>query len=132
MSSFAAKTYVLALGLFVIGALLSLGLNDWTWFARSGSAVVALGILFTSHEIIEHYDYLREHQRPRNERGAWTAAPKAKTAANHDWANKNSIRELIRARRREETIWESEFHGLRMLVIGTLVWGFGDLVGLLL
>lgn len=132
MSSAAAKTYFLALGLFLAGILLSLSLGDWSWFARSGSAVVALGILFTSHEIIEHYDYLREHQRLRDERGGRVAASASKPPATQDWANKNSIRELIRARRREETIWESQFHGLRMLVIGTLVWGFGDLVGRLI
>lgn len=126
MASNAAKTYVLAAGIFLVGVLLSLNSGDWSWFARSGSAVVALGILLTSHEIIDHYEYLREHQRPRDGR---PPAPTTPTPAGRDWASKNSIRELIRARRREETVWESEFHGLRMLVVGTLVWGFGDLIG---
>ena len=129
MSSNALKTYLAGAALFLAGFLLSLRTGDWSWFARSGSAVVALGILLTSHEIIEHYDYLREHQRQRDERAGRAGTAPPRPPAGQDWASKNSIRELIRARRREESIWESEFHGLRMLVVGTLVWGFGDLIG---
>lgn len=49
--------------------------------------------------------------------------------ASQDWADENSIRRLIRARSHEEEGWRSEFSGFQLLVTGTLVWGFGDLIG---
>lgn len=107
------------------GVAASLRTGDWGWFSRAGAAVVAIGIVLTSHQVFEHNRRLVEHQRrggtrPRN-------TPQA-----HDWAHENSIRQLIRSRSREEELWRSEFSGFHMLVGGTLVWGFGDLLGRLL
>lgn len=101
--------------------------GDWTWFSRTGAAVVAVGIVLTSRQIFEHNRRLLEHQRKYQ---ATRDAP-LHGIAGHDWANENSIRQLIRARSHEEENWRSEFSGFHMLVGGTLVWGFGDLLGLL-
>ena len=48
----------------------------------------------------------------------------------HDWAG--DMRALSRSRHREEDTWEYELSGVYMLVTGTLLWGFGDLIGNLL
>ncbi len=114
------RNLVISFAILVLGVLVSLYTGDWSWFSRSGSAMVALGIFFTSHQILEHSLRLREN------RMRWEAQ------SGHDWADENSIRKLIRARSREEDLWEIEFHGFYMLIVGTLVWGFGDLVGALL
>jgi hypothetical protein len=110
---------LLALLSLVAGIGMSLKSGDWTWFARAGAAVVAIGIVLTSRQILEHNRRLLEYQRRQ-----------AQGPRSHlDWANENSIRQLIRARTSEEDHWRSEFSGFYMLVGGTLVWGFGDLVG---
>ncbi len=109
------------------GIAASYASNDWTWFSRAGAAVVAVGIVLTSRQIFEHNRRLLEHQRKYP---APHEVPSRGTAG-HDWANENSIRQLIRARSHEEENWRSEFSGFHMLVGGTLVWGFGDLLGLL-
>lgn len=106
----------------VAGVLLSLRSGDWGWFARSGSVVVAIGIVLTSHQIFEHNRRLLAYQRRRHGRVAGGAS-------DHDWADENSMRRLIRARHDEEDHWRREFSGFYMLVGGTLVWGFGDLLG---
>ncbi len=118
------RNFVISFGILATGIVVSLESGDWTWFSRSGSALVAIGILFTSHQILEHSLRLKENRTRWEER-------LHEQCSGHDWADENSIRKLIRARSREEDLWEIEFHGLYMLVVGTLVWGFGDLLGAL-
>lgn len=125
--------YVITLLTLTVGVFVSIKTGDWTWFARSGSAMVACGIILTSREILEHSDRLREN------RENWEARirhnlklEQAGHHTDHDWASENSIRKLIRSRSREEDMWEIEFRGLYLLVAGTLVWGFGDLLGYVL
>ena len=126
MSLHANFSYALAVLAFIAGVAASVTTGDWAWFSRSGSAVVAIGIVLTSRQIFEHNRRLQEYQRHGNgqSQGSRVGLPP------HDWAGENSIRQLIRSRSREEEYWKSEFTGFHMLVIGTLVWGFGDLLGL--
>ncbi len=119
------RRYLLTSLIFLVGISASLATGDWNWFARSGSAVVALGVLLTSHQILEQYHRLRVSQELNDHR------PTNGHARERDWAGENSMRELIRTRRHEEDRWAEEFFGMRILVVGTLVWGFGDLIGVL-
>jgi len=111
----------------LVGAIAAIESGDWSWFSRSGAAVVAVGIVLTSRQVFEHNRRLVEQQR-KSQR---SHGPHPYDAHSHDWADENSIRQLIRARSHEEESWRREFSGFRMLVGGTLVWGFGDLTGLL-
>ena len=124
MSSHTRFSYGLAALAVIAGVAASLATGDWAWFSRSGSAVVAIGIVLTSRQVFEHNRRLQEYQRHGNGHGTAAGLPA------HDWAGENSIRQLIRSRSREEEYWRTEFTGFYMLVIGTLVWGFGDLLGL--
>jgi hypothetical protein len=108
------------------GLVVSLKTADWTWFSRSGAAVVAVGIVLTSRQVFEHNRRLLAHQRRRQAGGVAGVYG----GRGRDWADQDSIRQLIRSRSREEDSWRSEFSGFHMLVGGTLVWGFGDLIGL--
>lgn len=120
-----------AWGLTVLALLAGCGASlktgDWTWFARSGAGVVAVGIVLTSRQIFEHNRRLLAYQR----RSQGPSRSDSSIVHARDWANENSIRQLIRSRTREEDKWRSEFSGFYMLVGGTLVWGFGDLLGLI-
>ncbi len=111
-SNFAIKAYIVAVLTLFLGVVLSLNLHDWSWFARSGSLVVINGIILTSHQIIEHMGRLKQRQA------------KWESQFNHDWAEDDKYR-LIH---REAQILVSEKYGLYMLILGTLVWGFGDLL----
>lgn len=112
--------YAIVALLLAGGVLLSLRGGDWNWFSRAGSAVVAIGILLTSSQIREHSQRLR---RLRSQLAA---------QSQRDWAADDAKRALVRAAGQQETLWEIEGHGLYMLIAGTLIWGFGDLVGHLL
>lgn len=99
------------------GIGLSLGLGDWQWFSRAGSLVVVAGLMLASAQILEQLQALR-HRRHYGE--GW---------AQHDWASEAETQS--RARGNGEESGGAHAHGFYLLVIGTLVWGLGDLVGLL-
>ena len=112
---FTLKAYTAALITLLLGALLSMELGDWNWFARSGSLVVVYGILLTSQQIIEHMQHLGKQQR-------------RDMMVNRDWGADARHHFLHDD---HEQRWLSEKNGLTMLISGTLVWGFGDLINLL-
>jgi hypothetical protein len=110
---FAIKAYAVALLTLMLGVLLSVWLDDWLWLSRSGSLVVINGIVLTSHQIIDHINRLKLSQmRPPRQ-------------FERDWADSDK-RHLI-----DDVaggVWRYEKYGLYMLIVGTLVWGFGDLL----
>ncbi|MDH5785108.1 MAG: hypothetical protein OEZ16_05785 [Chromatiales bacterium] len=112
---FTLKAYSAALVTLLLGALLSMELGDWNWLARSGSLVVVNGIILTSHQIIDHMQQLGRQQR-------------RDSMVNRDWGG-DARHHLLQES--DERRWLSEKNGLYMLIIGTLVWGFGDLLNLL-
>ena len=110
---FAIKAYAIASLTLLLGVVLSLAFDDWEWFSRSGSLVVINGIILTSHQIIDHINRLKLEHVP------------ASRQFGRDWAN-NEKQQLIHDE--SHGIWQYEKYGLYMLIIGTLVWGFGDLL----
>lgn len=111
---FAFRAYAIAFLLLLAGAAISLRFSDWQWFARSGSLVVLTGIILTSQQIIEHMRQLTRMQRNVDRH------------CNRDWARDEKHATLYDD---HEARWASERCGLYLLIIGTFVWGFGDLLG---
>lgn len=109
------NAYGTALLLLAGGLLLSLRLDDWSWFSRSGSLVVVNGIILTSHQIIAHIHQLERERRLGGQ-------------VNRDWAGEEKYRLLHED---AYSLWANERCGLYMLIAGTLIWGFGDLFNLL-
>jgi hypothetical protein len=114
------KALLLSLIMLGSGIVLSLHLFDWSWFSRSGCLVVVIGIFLTSSQIIENSRRLKS-RRSYNDQNF-----------HRDFADKHKQRALQRSRGLEEDIWENGLRGFYLLIVGTLVWGFGDLAGLLL
>jgi hypothetical protein len=111
------KALVLSSTVFILGIWLSIDQDDWSWFARSGSMIVVIGIFLTSSQIIENSRKLRI-RRSRHEQNF-----------HRDYADEIKRGTLDRSRIMDEDIWENGLRGFYLLVIGTLVWGFGDLAG---
>lgn len=110
---FTLRAYTTALVTLALGILLSLKFSDWSWFSRSGSLVVINGIILTSHQIIMHMQNLSQYQRQRQ------------SQFQKDWAHEEKHHFIHED---SENRWKSEKYGLYMLILGTLVWGFGDLL----
>ena len=84
-----AMAFVMSIIILIVFYLLSSFLNDWTWFARSGSLLVCIGVITASYDI--------------KGRMKESKAPDA------------FISQAI--------ILESS-----IVVVGTFIWGFGDLL----
>jgi len=114
------KALLLSIIVIAAGIWFSLKLTDWSWFSRSGSLIVIIGILLTSSQVIENSRKLKT-RRSRNDHNF-----------NRDFADDIKNRDLERSRSLDEDIWENGLRGLYLLVTGTFIWGFGDLIGPLL
>jgi hypothetical protein len=128
----AGISYVLAGTSFALGFAASVADSDWSWFSRSGSLVVVIGIVLTSTQIIEHDRRLRQRRlsweaqmRKDMRRRATQQMPSAR-----DWAKEPDLHQMRWSREDDEHLWKREHDGLYMLIVGTLVWGFGDLLAL--
>lgn len=116
--------YTLASSLLAAGVMMSLQTEQPEWFARSGCLVVILGIGLTSQQIFRHLEQLRSR---RGDVVKHRYSDQHDTnPSNHDWANDPQLRRWLHED--EEQSWANERHGLILLVLGTLVWGFGDLL----
>lgn len=114
------KAMLLSAVVTATGIWFSFSTANWNWFARSGSLVVIIGIFLTSSQIIENSRKLR-HRRIYHDHNF-----------RRDFAEDLKKHTLERSRSLEEDIWENGLRGLYLLVSGTLIWGFGDLLGALL
>jgi len=114
------KALLLSITVFIIGVWLSFDQNDWTWFARSGSMIVVIGIFLTSSQIIENSRRLKI-RRSHHEQNF-----------HRDYAEDIKRGTLERSRSLDEDIWENGLRGFYLLVVGTLIWRFGDLTSHLL
>ena len=119
MTRFPLTTKKALLLSFIVSATsvwLSLHFRDWTWFARSGSLIVVIGIFLTSTQIIENSHRL--HLRRRHHENNF----------GRDFAGDSKNRSLEDSRHHDEDIWESGLRGLYLLITGTIIWGYGDLL----
>ncbi|MDX2504594.1 MAG: hypothetical protein QNL62_08980 [Gammaproteobacteria bacterium] len=96
-------------------------LQNWQWFSRAGSLIVVLGIYLTSSQIIENSRRLRQRYSSTHKEGNFQ----------RDWANGKLEQILRHARVHEEETWVMGKCGFNLLIAGTLIWGFGDLLFLL-
>lgn len=114
------KALLLSVIVLTGGIWFSIKLMDWSWFSRSGSLIVIIGIFLTSSQVIENSRRLKI-RRSRHEQNF-----------TRDFADDLKTSTLDRSRSLDEDIWQNGLRGLYLLVSGTLIWGFGDLIGIFL
>lgn len=113
---FTQKSYVAAVITLLVGVFVSVRMHDWNWLSRSGSLIVVIGIILTSNQILLHMHHLDQARRHHE------------SNFNKDWARAQKSENLFLDKHHQ---WRNEKYGFYMLIVGTLVWGFGDLLNLL-
>lgn len=108
--------YFLSALILLISLYISYAIQDWQWFSRSGALIVVLGIYLTSSQIIENSRRLGQHRAAYKDGNF-----------QRDWASDKQGKVLRHTRDHEEETWVMGKCGFNLLIIGTLIWGFGDL-----
>lgn len=89
LSSFIAWAFTISFFILFFAIFISYYLNEWLWFARSGSLLVCVGVITTAYDI---------------------QGRMSKSNAPDEYKSQSIILEAT------------------IILIGTLVWGFGDLI----
>jgi hypothetical protein len=113
--------YLSAYLIIIIGITISYSLNDWQWFSRAGSLLVILGIYLTSIQIIENNRRLMNRHQEMHRNGNFQ----------RDWAKQKQEQSFFHNLEHETETWVMGKCGFNLLISGTLIWGFGDLLSLL-
>jgi hypothetical protein len=124
--------------LTVMGVALSISLKDWQYFERSGSLIVILGIIVAWKDIagdLEVYfnAYIKmlakniQERESNPTRGLLYSGGKNSEEKNQLESYKAKLQELDRLMRLRLKALE-----VCILILGTFVWGYGDLIGNLL
>jgi hypothetical protein len=122
-------TYILTFLIIILGISLSYFkfFNDYLWLARSGALIVVVGILFA---IAEYHN--REYQS--NMFKFYTSTLKTKILHDNKNIDQDEFNSWVKNTKAEEDKLKSELekdtlkHEAILLVLGTLIWGFGDVL----
>ncbi len=110
VQGFAAAT----IAAMAAGIWLSIVTTDWMWFARSGAIITALGLVLASRKVLiaraDLMALLQDMERV-------------------DGAERTVRLESFKRLQRDLDRQIMEKAGFALLILGTLVWGFGDLIG---
>ena len=112
--------YFLSAFIILCSFYISYSNQDWQWLSRAGSLIVILGIYLTSSQIIENSRRLSQRYRGAHQYGNFQ----------RDWASDKQEKILHHARNHEEETWVLGKCGFNLLILGTFIWGFGDLFSL--
>ncbi|WP_270934793.1 hypothetical protein [Falsiroseomonas oryzae] len=109
------RGFLAAAVLAVAGSLwLSIATADWMWFARSGAILTALGLVLASRKILiaraDLVALLADMERS-------------------DGAERTARLESFKRLQRDLDRQVMEKAGFGLLIVGTLIWGYGDLLG---
>ncbi len=104
----------MAIGVAVIGIAASLVAGEWHWFSRSGAVVVLIGVLMSARRCVRiGFKGLRQDETAIDCKPSLQASEQKNTEKEHS-------QDIGAAQR-----------GIWVAVVGTLIWGFGDLLDLL-
>ncbi|MEQ5835996.1 hypothetical protein [Marinobacter sp. NFXS9] len=100
----------LAFASLVLGAFLSIHNSDWTWFSRFGSVITVSGLLLVSSPVFDQ--------------GVYRAHAKAFAFGSKDEHGDSKVTD-----EESRQTGNKVLVGIVVSIAGTLVWGFGDLLG---
>lgn len=110
--------YLISATFITLHLSLSIWRDDWVWFQRSGSLITLMGILLTGRIIFR----LKGASKPI----LYTTKILGSTSDGR--LITQDPPERIESKRQNKLDEASLFHGQILLIIGCLIWGYGDLI----
>src|SRR5690625_1275563 len=101
--------FVFALCSFFIGLVIAILTKDWSWVSRASSLITIAGLLLT--------------MSPTFMKGVYLAQSQAGRLAGIDSEGKT-----ITTSKEEREIGRNVAYGIILTILGTILWGFGDLI----
>lgn len=96
--------------MLVLGAYLSILYSDWLWLSRFGSLITVAGLLLISSPLFVRGIYLSNSSASR-------------------FAELDEEGETVATTDDDRKIGSKIFTGIVITILGTVIWGFGDLIG---
>ena len=120
--------WVIAALALAIGCYLSIMSGDWRWFSRSGALAVVAGIWLVSWDLrnevrSENLDFSEPYIVKEYEK---------RGTKNPTRDQLDEVKELLRETMISLVRPQFSRNELRIVALGTIVWGFGDLMGYVL
>jgi NADH:ubiquinone oxidoreductase subunit K len=110
----------------VLGVILSFISKDWTWFSRSGSLLVVIGIIVAANDINKSLAVLEDSKFSEQ---ILERIKEIRPDVEENEIN-NRKEEILGLLKELMTQFYRRIE-LAILITGTIVWGFGDLIGTL-
>lgn len=132
---YTSRVWLLALSAISIGITLSvLKIPDWTSFARSGAFVTIIGIWTAFRQVIDARTRYTIAKFLQHFGHALIEARRGNDPESHKEhlrnAHEDRVNDFVEKYVTEYSL-KLGFHEALLLIIGTLIWGFGDLINLL-
>jgi len=113
--------------IFIVGIILSFYNNEWSWVSRSGSLIVIYGLL------IARWDFTNKiHEGDLNSLDPSIIRNCKKFDLIIDAQTKEIIKKGLRIRIHQYTKPKFRSMELITIIIGTFIWGFGGLIGVII
>jgi|GEM_PF-1045708 len=110
-------------------AVADFGNESWAWFQRSGSITVLLGALLTYRSIVRLGIQGVGGAEPTILMGKVTATREVNGRQMVDVSYDSQTMNIVNQARKDKT---AGYWGAVWIILGTVIWGYGDLIGVLL
>jgi len=97
----------------IAGVMLSVQTGVWLWFSRFGAVITVAGLLLTMSPVFHKGIYISQSDAGK-------------------WAEQDEHGKTMITSEDDRRIGRSVFTGILISISGTVIWGFGDLVPVLL
>lgn len=127
---------LLVFGVLSVGVYCSISANDWTWFARMGSLLV---VISASMHVFKYEAALHRYKSYAAKWPVWEEFSNFESDADNFPFQTRLAEKMKRELRKSFLMFNSydkdyeaaryQKAELRIAILGTLIWGFGDLLG---
>lgn len=101
--------FIFSISSFLIGLIIAILTKDWSWVSRASSLITISGLLLTMSQTFIQGIYISQSTAGR-------------------FGSKDSKGKTVITTEEERQIGRNVVYGIFVTILGTVLWGFGDLI----